>query len=259
MNRNTLRLGILGFPLLIISACNSPSSNVQEEAVTKQQADVIIKELRDMRTLLEKIDKQTQSPAQQRRVPATATLDIKDPGPILGDVAAPVTVVEFTDYQCPYCKRFAQNTFPLLKRDFIDTGKVRWLVRDLPLGFHKDARKAAQAAYCAAEQDKFWAMRDSLFRNSNNLGVDQLKAYAAELKLDTRAFNDCLASERHLDRIDNYTRIAGSQRLTGTPSFIVGKTSSEKLSGRVIIGAQSPAVFGAEIRKLLMPAANTAP
>lgn len=258
MNMNIFRFSALVLSLVTVSACNSPSSNV-DEAMTEQQADVILKELRDMRTLLEKIEKQTQSRNQQRRGPTTATLNIKETGPILGKVDAPVTVVEFTDYQCPFCKRFSQNSFPLLKRDYIDTGKVRWLVRDLPLGFHKDARKAAQAAYCAAEQDKFWAMRDSLFRSSTDLGVDKLKSYAIELKLDTQAFNNCLDSERYLDDIDNYTKIATGQRLTGTPSFIIGKTTPDKLSGRVIIGAQSPAVFGAEIKKLLPPPGQTAP
>lgn len=236
--------------LTIVSACNPPSSN-SDTAITRQQADEILKELRDMRALLEKIEGKTQSPAPQRGRPTTATLDITKPGPILGAVDAPVTVVEFTDYQCPFCKRFTQNTFPFLKRDYIDTGKVRWLVRDLPLGFHSNARKAAQATYCAAEQDKFWAMRDSLFRNNANLGEDQLKVYAADLKLDTSAFNDCFASERYLADIDNYTSTAAGLRLTGTPSFIVGKTTPGKLTGQVIIGAQAPAVFSAEIQKLL--------
>ena len=237
--------------LALLSACNPEPANDGDTPITGQQADTILRELQEMRTLLEKIDKQTQSPARQHQRPTTATLDIEDPGPIMGDADAPVTVVEFTDYQCPFCKRFAQNTFPFLKREYIDPGKVRWLVRDLPLGFHKDARKASQAAYCAAEQDSFWAMRDSLFRNSNNLDVEQLQRFAADLDLDTGAFNSCLGSERYLEDIDNYARTAASLRLTGTPSFIIGKTAPEELTGRVIIGAQSPAVFGVEIQKLL--------
>jgi len=253
-----LRTSFLIFPLAIVSACNSPSSSDTDAAISQQQAEEILKELRDMRAMLEKIEKQTQS-RQQQRGPSTATLDIKAPGPMLGNAAAPVTVVEFTDYQCPFCKRFSQNTFPLLKRDYISPGKVRWLVRDLPLGFHKDARKAAQAAYCAGEQDRFWIMRDSLFRNNANLSMDQLKQYAVDLKLDAQAFNDCIDSERHLQRIDNHASIAASLRITGTPSFIIGKTTPDKLSGRVIIGAQSPAVFGAEIKKLLPPTTKKNP
>ncbi len=250
-----IRLSMFFMSLAVLSACNPPASN-HEEAITRQQADEILTELHDMRALLEQIEKQTQKSGMQVRQPAMATLDIDKPGPTLGDVNAPVTVVEFTDYQCPFCKRFSQSTFPFLKRDYIDTGKVRWLVRDLPLGFHNNARMAAQAAYCAAEQDQFWAMRDSLFRNSSNLSEDQLKIYAADLKLDTRAFNDCIASNRYLADIDNYTSIAAGLHLTGTPSFIIGRTMPEKLTGRVIIGAQGPAVFGAEIGKLLPEPVN---
>lgn len=248
--KSIFKLLILLIPLALVAACNPSPDSETGTGITRQQAAEILNELRDMRALLEKIEKQAQPRAQPGR-PTTATLDISEPGPVLGEADAPVTVVEFTDYQCPYCKRFVHNTFPLLKRDYIDTGKVRWLVRDLPLNFHPDARKAAQASYCAAEQDRFWAMRDSLFRNSTSLGVERLKAQAADLKLDTGAFNDCLDSERYLDRIDNYTRVARSQRLTGTPSFVIGKTSAGQFSGRVVIGAQSPAVFGAEIDKLL--------
>jgi len=248
--KTILKSCFLIFTLAIVSACDSSSHSDGEPGITPQHAEEIMKELRDMRVLLEKIIKQTQ-PRTQQRGSTTATLDIKVPGPVLGNAAAPVTVIEFTDYQCPYCKRFVQNTFPLLKRDYIETGKVRWLVRDLPLNFHKDARKAAQAAYCAGEQNKFWEMRDSLFRNSANLGVDRLKEYALELELNAAAFNDCIDSKRHLNLIDRHAGTAGSLRITGTPSFVVGKTTSGKFSGRVIIGAQAPAVFGAEFRKLL--------
>jgi len=249
-----MKTGILGFAilaaLLALSACHPPAP-ITDETMTRQQAEAIMDELHDMRALLERIDKQTQASARLARQPKTATLDIKTPGPTLGDDDAPVTVVEFTDYQCPYCKRFSQNTFPFMKRDYIDTGKVRWLVRDLPLGFHNNARMAAQAAYCAAEQDKFWTMRESLFRNSSNLDEEHLKTYAADLGLDAQAFNDCIASERYLAEIDAYAGIAAGLHLTGTPSFVVGRTQPDKLTGRVIIGAQSPAVFASEIGKLL--------
>lgn len=227
------------------------SASSDDAPITGKQAEEILKELRDIRTLLEKIEKRSPSPVRPPSRPTTATIDVKEPGPILGDVNAPVTVVEFTDYQCPFCKRFLQNTFPVLKRDFIDSGKVRWIVRDLPLAFHPNARKAAQASYCAAEQDKFWIMRDSLFRNNAKLEVENLRTYAKELELDMKAFNSCLDSERHLDTIDDYASIAKGLRLTGTPSFIIGKTTSNKLNGQVVIGAQAPAIFSASINKLL--------
>ena len=83
--------------------------------------------------------------------------------PALGDPAAPVTIVEFIDYQCPYCQGYAKNTFPRLKASYIDTGKVRYVARDFPLAKHERARPAAIAAACAGEQGWFWEMHDALF------------------------------------------------------------------------------------------------
>ncbi|NNL56636.1 MAG: DsbA family protein [Pseudomonadales bacterium] len=209
--------------------------------------------MRSIRKSLEKIEQQGEGEARKPAVqrPTVAQIALHETGPILGEPSAPVTVVEFTDYECPFCKRFILNTFPSLKRDYIDTGKLRWLVRDLPLPFHAHAKQAAQAAYCAGEQGQFWQMRDSLFRNNKNLDSDNLRRYARELKLDIASFDQCLASDRHLATIDAHAKLAAKQRLTGTPSFIVGKTEAGRLEGKVIIGAQSPAVFTAEIEKLL--------
>ena len=170
---------------------------------------------------------------------------------MLGAADAPVTVVEFTDYQCPFCKRFIQSTFPLLKREFIDTGKVRWIVRDLPLGFHPNANKAAQAAHCAGDQGKFWEMRDTLFRNNANLGIEQLPGYAREIGLDGDAFDACLSSERHQAQIKQDSQEANRIRITGTPSFIIGKTAGDTVSGQLVIGAQATAVFTAAIQRVL--------
>ena len=179
----------------------------------------------------------------------------------MGAADAPITVVEFTDYQCPYCLRFTKTTFPLLKRKYIDTGKVRWVALNLPLPFHKDAIKAAQAAHCAGEQNKFWEMREELFKNPRKLGVADLPAHAETLALDMSAFYSCLQSDRHMDNIAKEAKDAKSVRLTGTPSFIIGKTTSDIISGQVIIGAQPMNKFDAVIDKALAqsPAKKKAP
>ena len=82
---------------------------------------------------------------------------------ILGDSDAPITVVEFSDFQCPFCARFHTETFGLLKQNYIDTGKIRFVYKDYPLGFHQFAQKASETAECAGEQDKFWEMHEKLF------------------------------------------------------------------------------------------------
>jgi len=212
----------------------------------------ILQELREIRRVLEKIERQGQArPAQRPENPKTASVSIGKENVMLGVADAPVTVVEFTDYQCPFCKRFVETTFPLLKHDFIDTGKVRWIVRDLPLGFHPNANKAAQAAHCAGEQGKLWEMRDTLFRNNANLGIEQLPGYAREIGLDGDAFDACLSSDRYQAQITQDAEEASRIRVTGTPSFVIGKTSGDTVSGQLVIGAQAPTVFSTAIQRIL--------
>jgi len=170
---------------------------------------------------------------------------------VIGEADAPVTVVEFADYQCPFCLRFTKTTFPTLKQKYIDTGKVRWVALDLPLAFHKDARNAAQAAHCAGEQDRFWEMREVLFNNPKKLDKEHLSAHAETLSLDIKAFNACLQSNRHLAEIDQDAKDANAVRLTGTPSFIIGKTASDEIIGQVLIGARPLSAFESAINKVL--------
>ena len=231
-------------------------------AVDQDTSKAILQELREIRRVLEKIERQGQSqPAQRPQPPRTASVTIDKAPIVLGAADAPVTVVEFTDYQCPFCRRFVQTTFPTLKRDYIDTGKLRWIVRDMPLGFHQNANKAALAAHCAGDQGKYWEMRDLLFRNNSKLGPEQLPGYAREIGLDVKAFEDCLASKRHQAQIDQSSQEAARIRVTGTPTFIIGKSDGHTVSGRLIIGAQPTAVFTAEIQRLLDQSATgkTAP
>ncbi len=218
--------------------------------ISSDVANAILKELKEIRRVLEKIEKQGGAQRARRTQPKTAKIPTKGK-PALGSVNAPLTVVEFTDYQCPYCLRFSKTTFPQLKTKYIDTGKVRWVALNLPLSFHKDARKAAQATHCAGEQGKFWEMREKLYQHQQKLGVQHLINYAQSLAIDTKTFHSCLQSDRHLAEIDKDTKNAASLRLTGTPSFIIGKTSSDVISGQVVIGAQPFKVFEAAITKKL--------
>jgi protein-disulfide isomerase len=128
---------------------------------------------------------------------------------------------------------------------------IRPILRDLPLGFHPNANKAAQAAHCAGEQGKFWEMRDTLFRNNANLGIEQLPGYAREIGLDGDTFDACLSSDRHQAQIDQDSQEANRIRITGTPSFIIGKATGDTVSGQLVIGAQATAVFTAAIQRII--------
>lgn len=139
----------------------------------------------------------------------------------LGLLSAPVTIVEFSDYQCPYCKRFSINTLPEIQENYIDTGEVRYVYRDLPLSFHTNAKKAAEAAECAGEQNKYWEMHDKLFEEGVAGGVDSYKQYAADLGLKIDEFNNCLDSGAMTGEVDNDIADAQELGISGTPTFLI--------------------------------------
>ena len=120
---------------------------VKDEGITRQQADQILDELRQIRQLLEK--QQAQAPRPQEEQPTRAKLHLAGFA-MLGSKEAPLTIVEFTDYQCPFCQRFHTTAFPELKKNYIATGKVRFYSRDMPLDFHPNAMRAGESARCAS-------------------------------------------------------------------------------------------------------------
>ena len=217
--------------------------------MTKDQGDAILKELREIKQLLAKSLQQAPAAPQ---VPQNMTVkgDLKN---VLGKIDAPLTMVEFTDYQCPFCGRFEATTFPEIKKKYIDTGKMRLIVRDLPLeGLHPFALKAAQAAHCASDQGKFWEMKDLLFKNQKKLDADSLAGYAInDLSLNADTFKKCMADGKHLKEISAEAKYAQSLGITGTPTFIVGKTAGDSVEGRVIVGAVPFENFAAVINEAL--------
>lgn len=249
------RLAVMLIGLLPLTGHTADSTTVSSDATEA----AILEELKAIRQILEKIEKQgLKSRRQAPSRPTAATVTIRDK-PFMGSEMAPVTVVEFTDYQCPYCLRFTKTAFPRLKQDYIDTGKVRWVALNLPLAFHKNAVKAAQAAHCAGEQDKFWDMRQELFSNPKKLAASDLPEHAARLGLDIDAFKACLASDRHLDGVEQDASDARAMGLTGTPSFVIGRSARDKITGQVVVGAQPLNVFTSAINRLLGADAGARP
>lgn len=127
---------------------------------------------------------------QEEREEREELTNLIDDDAHLGDENAPVVMIEFSDFQCPFCRSFWRDTLPLIKSEYIDTGKVRFVYRDFPLGFHQGAMPAAQAAECAREQDKFWEMHDKIFIEQEKqgtgtiqFGADDLKRWASEIGL----------------------------------------------------------------------------
>ncbi|MEW5896892.1 MAG: thioredoxin domain-containing protein [Nanoarchaeota archaeon] len=163
-------------------------------------------------------------------------------GAVLGSSDAPVTILEFSDFQCPFCKR-GYETMKQVEGAYIISGKVRLVFRNFPLSFHEEAKPAALAAACAKEQGEFWKYHDKLFENQDVLGADNYKKWAKELGLDTEKFNNCLESKKYEDEIEADIADGQSYGITGTPAFFV--------NGRLISGAQPYEVFVDEIEAVL--------
>jgi protein-disulfide isomerase len=231
--------------LMMSTAFITMNGTVLAAPMTKDQGDAILKELREIKQLLARPQQQVPAAPQ---VPQSMSVK-GDAINVLGKSDAPLTMVEFTDYQCPFCGRFEATTFPEIKKNYIDTGKMRLIVRDLPLeGLHPFAMKAAQAAHCASDQGKFWEMKDLLFKNQNKLDADSLTGYATkDLALNADTFKKCMADGKHLKEIGAEARYAQSLGITGTPTFIVGKTAGDSVEGRVIVGALPIENFAAVI------------
>ena len=122
--------------------------------------------------------------------------------PSKGSQSAQLILIEFTDYQCPFCGRHFQQTSIQIERDYVNTGRVRHIVRDFPIeSIHKDALKAAEAAHCAGDQGRYWQMHDRLFNGQNALTADHLSAYAGALGLDAKSFERCLDSSKYTAKI----------------------------------------------------------
>lgn len=233
--------------LLALSGVTAPVA--KSDGITEEQATAILNELKQIRLLLEK--QQTQ-PIPVRAAPIAEKVKLANHNAYaIGSSDAPLTLVEFTDYQCPFCNKFHTTTFPELKKHYIETGKVRFVSRDLPLDFHKNAFQAARAARCAGEQGKYWEVRDRLSSNPNNLGQDGMLHYAKEAGVDATLFQACIDSDRYKAEVQKDIEAAQSVGISGTPAFILGRTSTDEFEGIKIVGAQPYATFEARINELL--------
>ena len=172
-----------------------------------------------------------------------------DDDPVKGNPDATVTIVEFSDFQCPFCQRFHQTTLPLILENYVDTGKVKFVYRDFPIqSLHPNgAFPAALASECADEQGMFWQYHDKLFQTQKNwerlatkdVG-NEFKTFAEELGLDANQFNDCFNSGKYLDEINNDLQDGTSYGITGTPGFFIG---NDEMGYIKVSGAQPYSVF----------------
>ena len=173
---------------------------------------------------------------QPTPTPSTVAENVSaDDDPSWGPADATVTIIEFGDFQCPYCGQFATQTLPQIKQAY--EGNIRFVFRDFPL--HENSGKAAEAADCASEQGKYWEYHDKLFSNQSALDVASLKSYASQLGLDTTAFDQCLDSNKYAQEVEKDEQDGGSYGVGGTPAFFI--------NGELVSGALPFADFKAAI------------
>jgi len=179
-----------------------------------------------------------------------------DDDPLLGDFNAPITIVEFGDFQCPFCKRFHQLTLPELKSNYIDKGIVNLVWKDFPIqSIHQNAVATSIAGECADDQGVFWELHDRFFVEQGNwqglptnIAINDFKRYASELGVDQTEFNSCLDSQRYLQEVLDDFSYGSRSGVTGTPAFFIG---NEKTGFIKITGAQPFSVFQSVIESLL--------
>ncbi len=175
--------------------------------------------------------------------------------PVKGKQNAKVTLVEFTDYQCPFCGRHTRSVLPQLEKDFIETGKIRYVLRDFPLSsLHPQAPKAHEAAHCAGEQGKYWEMHDQLFAHQKELEADNLPDYAEAAGVsDTSAFETCLEGGKYEERANDSLKEGKEAGIRGTPSFLLGHTEANGTVKvvKLIRGALPFSFFQQQINTLL--------
>src|SRR3989344_596930 len=147
---------------------------------------------------------------------------------IKGNGNASITIIEYSDYQCPYCGAFVRDTLPQIEDEYVKTGKAKIIFRNYPLPFYEFAMKAAEAVECAGDQGKFWEMHDEVFTNQHAIAQKNLRNYAEKIGLDTEKFNACLESGAMNSRVKNDLKKGNSDCVSGTPYFIIG---NETLNG----------------------------
>lgn len=168
------------------------------------------------------VEKDEERPAPAPTLGKPVDIKVASSDHIRGDKDAPITIVEYSDFQCPYCSRF-HDTMLQVMENYPDD--VRWVYKHFPLdSIHPQARKAAEASECAGEQNKFWEYTDKLFENQSSLNTDYFGKAAKELNLDTNKFNSCLSSGKYASKVNSDSREGQQAGVTGTPgSFINGQ------------------------------------
>ncbi len=245
----------LALLLLTLSACGGgQQDNADTNQALLSELKALRQEVQSLSDDVSSIKNRPAAPAQHQAARPTSThVPVTTAGyPGLGDINAPVTLVEFSDYQCPFCARHTRETLPQLAKNYIDNGKLRYVFMDNPIPSHRMAAKAAEAAHCAGEQGKYWEMHRAMFGNQLQIGLGKFDQFAQQINLDTTTFSQCIKTGRQIPKVEASKRLAAQVGARATPTFVIGKTQPNGVvSGDLIVGAKRYNSFAAAIDRLL--------
>jgi protein-disulfide isomerase len=169
-----------------------------------------------------------------------------------GDSEARLAIVEYADFECPYCGQHARQVYPQIFDEYIKTGQLKYLFRDLPLPGHPHAVMAARADRCAGEQGKYWEIHENLFANQRALGLKDITDRAKKLGVDVGKLSECLSSDKYTENIRNSMSEAETFGIEGTPTFFIGTTEGNVVKVKKVFSGATPfEVFKAELDALV--------
>lgn len=219
--------------------------------VLKEGQQAIQKEIQEIKTQLKAKPAPAPAPAEFKETVINVEGDA-----FKGSKDARLALIELSEFQCPFCGRHARETVPQIMKEYVDTGKMKYYFLDFPLGFHKQAFKAAEGAACSGDQGKFWEMHDMLFENQKALNPENLVNNAETLGLDMPKFKECLDSGKHADEIKKDMAEGQKAGVSGVPTSLIGWVQEDGKSVKalkIVKGAQPYSAFKDAIESLLAP------
>ena len=230
----------------------SPPTLQRQIDELKESQQRVLKQLEEIKTLLQEKSGRPDYAAKPAR-PEVISLNVHGE-PFRGNHLARVAIIEYSDFDCTFCVKYAREIYPHLDEEYIQPGKGKYFFRDLPAPEHPNALGKAHAARCAGEQGKFWEMHDRLFAEQPAPAGQDPMSHAQALGLDAGKFSECLSGDRYAENIRRSTVGAGRMGLNGTPAFLIGTVSEDGdfvRATKVFLGAVSYDSFKAMLDELL--------
>jgi len=254
MSPQSCLLRCAGLALLLGSSLSAqaPAPSTAPALPLQQQIDELRTELREIKALLQERSARMEAPIAPKR-PEVLSVNVHGE-PFRGSALARVAILEYSDFDCSYCAKYATETYPLIDQAYIKAGQVKYFFRDLPGPEHPGARFKAKVARCAGDQDRFWEAHDRLFRDQRPFDGPGMARFTQDLGLDEARFQACLTSNRFVEAIQRSADTARRMQLNGTPAFLIGTLSEDGRllqATKVFLGADSFQAFRDALDALL--------